>query len=226
MPDIYSALVEPFAVGLHGVHSAEFIAGESVLVVGAGGVGLTTVAWLSAKGAGRVTAADPDPPRRALATTMGATDAVASVADAEPGAYDAAIECVRRPTPGMPGCTTSTGSDRDLRCMRGADNYRTRHRAPQGTHDSVLRLLPTRRVPPSGRGIRQRSGRSEAHGGTHARNAPSCRRLRARPQHKRAWTSTRHPRCEWLAPPARRRMGSVGVLDPGVFGSHPSDHCV
>jgi hypothetical protein len=201
MPDIYSALVEPFAVGLHGVHSAEFIAGESVLVVGAGGVGLTTVAWLSAKGAGRVTAADPDPPRRAF-------------------------ECVRRPTPGMPGCTTSTGSDRDLRCMRGADTYRTRHRAPQGTHDSVLRLLPTRRVPPSGRGIRQRSGRSEAHGGTHARNAPSCRRLRARPQHKRAWTSTRHPRCEWLAPPARRRMGSVGVLDPGVFGSHPSDHCV
>jgi len=93
-PEIYSAMVEPFAVGLHGVHRAEVIPGESVLVVGAGGVGLTTIAWLSAKGAGRVTTADPDPDRRALAMTMGATDAVASVARAEAAAYDVAIECV------------------------------------------------------------------------------------------------------------------------------------
>jgi (R,R)-butanediol dehydrogenase / meso-butanediol dehydrogenase / diacetyl reductase len=93
-PDVYSALVEPFAVGLHGVHSAEVIPGESVLVVGAGGVGLTTIAWLSAKAAGRVTAVDPDPHRRAHAMTVGATDVVASVANAEAAAYDAAIECV------------------------------------------------------------------------------------------------------------------------------------
>jgi (R,R)-butanediol dehydrogenase / meso-butanediol dehydrogenase / diacetyl reductase len=45
LPTTYAALVEPFAVGLHGVHCAEVSRGENVLVVGAGGVGLTTIAW-------------------------------------------------------------------------------------------------------------------------------------------------------------------------------------
>ena len=44
LPATYAALVEPFAVGLHGIHSAEVSRGENVLVVGAGGVGLTTIA--------------------------------------------------------------------------------------------------------------------------------------------------------------------------------------
>ena len=43
LPSHYSALVEPFAVGLHGVKSAEIAEGDEVLVVGAGGVGLTTL---------------------------------------------------------------------------------------------------------------------------------------------------------------------------------------
>jgi hypothetical protein len=45
VPANYSALVEPFAVGLHGVHSAEIGRGDDVLIVGAGGVGLTTLVW-------------------------------------------------------------------------------------------------------------------------------------------------------------------------------------
>ena len=93
----YAALVEPFAVGLHGVHTAEIRPGDEVLVVGAGGVGLTTIAWLSAKGAARITAADPDPQRRKVASAMGATDVVGSAAECAAGAYDAAIECVGRP---------------------------------------------------------------------------------------------------------------------------------
>ena len=91
-----AALVEPFAVGLHGVHSAQVGPGEEVLVVGAGGVGLTTIAWARALGAQRVTAVDPDPQRRDSALAMGATDAVASVAEADANAYDAALECVGR----------------------------------------------------------------------------------------------------------------------------------
>src|SRR5262249_20140076 len=39
MPDVYAALVEPFAVGLHGVHSAQVRPGDDVLVIGSGGVG-------------------------------------------------------------------------------------------------------------------------------------------------------------------------------------------
>jgi (R,R)-butanediol dehydrogenase / meso-butanediol dehydrogenase / diacetyl reductase len=94
MPGSYAALVEPFAVGLHGVHSARLRPGGEVLVVGAGGVGLTTIAWARALGAGRVTAVDPDAKRRASALTMGATDAVATVADADANGYDTALECV------------------------------------------------------------------------------------------------------------------------------------
>jgi (R,R)-butanediol dehydrogenase / meso-butanediol dehydrogenase / diacetyl reductase len=95
--EIYAALVEPFAVGLHGVHSAQINPGDDVLVVGAGGVGLAMIAWARAKGAERVTAVDPDPHRRELAHTMGATDTLVSVTEADPNAYDAALECVGRP---------------------------------------------------------------------------------------------------------------------------------
>jgi (R,R)-butanediol dehydrogenase/meso-butanediol dehydrogenase/diacetyl reductase len=97
LPTAYSALVEPFAVGLHGVHNAEISAGDDVLIVGAGGVGLTTLVWALRKGASRVSVADPDPDRRQTAGVLGATDGYASATEAEPGAYDAVIECVGRP---------------------------------------------------------------------------------------------------------------------------------
>jgi (R,R)-butanediol dehydrogenase / meso-butanediol dehydrogenase / diacetyl reductase len=97
LPEHYAALVEPFAVGLHGVHTAEISSGDDVLVIGAGGVGLTTTAWARAKGVGRITVADPDPQRRESATAMGATDTVASAEEAAAGAYHAVIECVGRP---------------------------------------------------------------------------------------------------------------------------------
>jgi (R,R)-butanediol dehydrogenase/meso-butanediol dehydrogenase/diacetyl reductase len=97
VPAAHAALVEPFAVGLHGVHSAEIGTGDDVLIVGAGGVGLTTLMWALRKGAARVTAADPDAQRRNSANSMGATDVLASVSEAELGAYDAVVECVGRP---------------------------------------------------------------------------------------------------------------------------------
>jgi (R,R)-butanediol dehydrogenase / meso-butanediol dehydrogenase / diacetyl reductase len=97
MPANYSALVEPFAVGLHGVHSAEISPGDDALIVGAGGVGLTTLVWALEKGAARVTVADPDRRRREFALAMGATDALASVSEADAAGYDVAIECVGRP---------------------------------------------------------------------------------------------------------------------------------
>jgi (R,R)-butanediol dehydrogenase/meso-butanediol dehydrogenase/diacetyl reductase len=97
LPGIYAALVEPFAVGLHSVNAAEVAASDSVLIVGAGGVGLTTAAWARVRGAARITVADPDPARRALARAMGATDVLESAADATNDGYDAVIECVGRP---------------------------------------------------------------------------------------------------------------------------------
>jgi (R,R)-butanediol dehydrogenase / meso-butanediol dehydrogenase / diacetyl reductase len=97
LPDIYAALVEPFAVGLHGVHSAEVGSGDDVLIVGAGGVGLTTLVWALRKRAARVTVADPDERRRASARALGATDVLASITEADANGYDVAIECVGRP---------------------------------------------------------------------------------------------------------------------------------
>lgn len=97
VPSAYAALVEPFAVGLHGVHSAEIAPGDDVLIVGAGGVGLTTLVWALHRGGARVTVADPDPQRRISAMSMGATDGLASVSEADPGSYDTVIECVGRP---------------------------------------------------------------------------------------------------------------------------------
>jgi (R,R)-butanediol dehydrogenase/meso-butanediol dehydrogenase/diacetyl reductase len=97
LPATYSALVEPFAVGLHGVQKAEISPGDEVLIIGAGGVGLTTLVWVIEQGGTRVTVADPDPQRRELARALGATDVLASASDADPAGYDAAIECVGRP---------------------------------------------------------------------------------------------------------------------------------
>ena len=96
MTNTYTALVEPFAVGLHAVHSAQVSPGEDVLVVGAGGVGLTTIAWARALGARRVTAVDPDATRREAAVAMGSTDALATVGEADANAYHVAVECVGR----------------------------------------------------------------------------------------------------------------------------------
>jgi (R,R)-butanediol dehydrogenase/meso-butanediol dehydrogenase/diacetyl reductase len=79
------------------VHSADISPGDDVLIVGAGGVGLTTLVWTLRKGGARVTVADPDPGRRELARDTGATDVLGSVSEAEAGAYDVAIECVGRP---------------------------------------------------------------------------------------------------------------------------------
>lgn len=79
--------------------------GETVAVVGCGGVGLATINAAKIAGAGRIIAADPIPEKRELAIRLGATDAVdATAPDAAQqileltrGGVDHAIEAVGRP---------------------------------------------------------------------------------------------------------------------------------
>jgi S-(hydroxymethyl)glutathione dehydrogenase/alcohol dehydrogenase len=79
--------------------------GESVAVVGCGGVGLATINAAKIAGAGRIIAADPMPEKRALALKLGATDVVdtgdanaaAQILELTKGGVDHAIEAVGRP---------------------------------------------------------------------------------------------------------------------------------
>ena len=79
--------------------------GETVAVVGCGGVGLATINAAKIAGAGRIIAADPIPEKRALALKLGATDVVdalapdaaAQIQELTKGGVDHAIEAVGRP---------------------------------------------------------------------------------------------------------------------------------
>lgn len=70
------ALVEPLAVGLHGVRLAQMPLGSKVLVLGAGAVGLAATYWAKRHGAGRIVSASRSERRRDLALAMGADDYV------------------------------------------------------------------------------------------------------------------------------------------------------
>ena len=79
--------------------------GESVAVVGCGGVGLATINAAKIAGAGRIIAADPMPEKRELALKLGATDVIDATADGAAaqiiemtkGGVHHAIEAVGRP---------------------------------------------------------------------------------------------------------------------------------
>ncbi len=82
--------------------------GETVAVIGCGGVGLATINAAKIAGASRIIAADPVPEKRALAMKLGATDVIDAMADdaaaqiqaLTKGGVDHAIEAVGRPASG------------------------------------------------------------------------------------------------------------------------------
>jgi S-(hydroxymethyl)glutathione dehydrogenase/alcohol dehydrogenase len=82
--------------------------GETVAVIGCGGVGLATINAAKIAGAGRIIAADPMPEKRALAMHLGATDvidpmdadAATQIQELTKGGVDHAIEAVGRPASG------------------------------------------------------------------------------------------------------------------------------
>ncbi len=99
------ALVEPLAVGLHGVAIAAIQPGARVLVQGAGAVALATILWAKRLGAGRIVATSRAQRRAALALEMGADvfvqsgdDEAQEVVEALGGPPQVVFECV-----GVPG---------------------------------------------------------------------------------------------------------------------------
>jgi len=70
------AMVEPLAVGCHGIRRARLEPGERVAVLGAGPIGLLAIAAASAAGAGEILAVDLVKAKLDLARKMGATHTV------------------------------------------------------------------------------------------------------------------------------------------------------
>jgi (R,R)-butanediol dehydrogenase/meso-butanediol dehydrogenase/diacetyl reductase len=98
------ALVEPMAVGLHGVAVSGFQPGERVLVIGVGPIGLASIFWARRHGAGPIVATAKSRRREALAMEMGASafvppadDLGAEVNKALGGPPDVIFECVGAP---------------------------------------------------------------------------------------------------------------------------------
>lgn len=64
------------------INTGHVKAGETVAIVGIGGVGASMILGARLAGAGRIIAVDPDPDKRALAITLGATDVIEGGANA------------------------------------------------------------------------------------------------------------------------------------------------
>jgi (R,R)-butanediol dehydrogenase/meso-butanediol dehydrogenase/diacetyl reductase len=75
------ALVEPLAVGLAAAERASFAPGASVLVMGAGPVGLAVAMWCRFLGAGHVVVSDTVGARAERSADFGATDIIDITAD-------------------------------------------------------------------------------------------------------------------------------------------------
>ena len=99
------AIVEPLAVALHGVNLSGFKAGDKVLVLGAGPIGLAVAFWAKRMGAAKVAVQDIADFQEQRALDMGAdvfvvdpADPVGSAERALGGPADVVFECV-----GIPG---------------------------------------------------------------------------------------------------------------------------
>ena len=94
------ALVEPMAVGLHGVVMSDMKPGQKILVIGAGPIGLATIYWARRMGAGVIAATASSTRRAKLAEDMGATMFLApdaDMAEALGGPPDIVFEAVGAP---------------------------------------------------------------------------------------------------------------------------------
>ncbi len=87
----WGALVEPFAVGHHGVALLEGAFERGVLVLGGGPIGLGAALAARRRGVERVVLSEPIEHRRQVATALG-IESVEAGARLEP--FDAAVECV------------------------------------------------------------------------------------------------------------------------------------
>jgi 2-desacetyl-2-hydroxyethyl bacteriochlorophyllide A dehydrogenase len=102
LDDQTAALIEPLSTPVHAVRLAGDVAGRAVAVLGAGTIGLFTLAVLRAHGAGKIVTTDPLPAKRERAAALGADvtvdagtpDVAGQVRRALGGSADIVFDCV------------------------------------------------------------------------------------------------------------------------------------
>jgi L-iditol 2-dehydrogenase len=108
MPFAHAALIEAVSVAVHAVSLTPIALDDTVVVVGAGMIGLLTLQAARQAGAGRVFAVDVDDTRLELARSLGATqtfnsrnaDAIPQIIEQTMGrGADCALECVGASVP-------------------------------------------------------------------------------------------------------------------------------
>lgn len=91
--DNAAALLEPLSVGIWANRKSGTQIGTSLLIAGAGPVGLVTTKVAHALGATRITVTDVNKSRLSSAVASGATEIVMAGSDAVPRDFDAFIDC-------------------------------------------------------------------------------------------------------------------------------------
>jgi L-iditol 2-dehydrogenase len=154
-----TTLFEPLAVALHSMGIAQFEAGETIVVFGAGPIGLLTIASLKVAGAKRIWAVEPLAHRRELACSMGADEAL------DPGAGDVVRQIVSD--------TGGRGVDCAIDCAAKQDSINQAARAARnagrivltGIHSAVhvpFEISPMRRKELAILNVRRSNHESEA----------------------------------------------------------------
>ncbi len=103
LSSLQAAQIEPATVAFHAVSRSGLRLGDVAVIQGAGPIGLTTMQWVKARGAGVIIAIEPNDQRRQLALDLGATHAL-TPAEAGPAILEATrglgadivYECVGR----------------------------------------------------------------------------------------------------------------------------------
>jgi len=103
------AMIEPLAVGVHAVDEGRPQAGDSVLIVGAGSIGLTVLQVAKASGVSQAMVSEPLPYRRELARQLGADTVI------DPNAEDV-VETAR-------ALTLGRGADVTFEAAGAEDTY-------------------------------------------------------------------------------------------------------
>jgi (R,R)-butanediol dehydrogenase/meso-butanediol dehydrogenase/diacetyl reductase len=107
--DEIGALLEPLAVGIHGVRRSRLQEGDTVSILGTGPIGLSTLLAARAAGASKIFALEISEQRRKMALAMGATtvinpkevDAVKQICELTDGlGVDVSFDCIGHPISG------------------------------------------------------------------------------------------------------------------------------